>query len=582
MQGNADQTGISHQRVPTERRSCTIMKTHHSLRAAIISFTAAVIAGIFSGCACLAAEPAETEFPASAVEYLSETELSETELFGICEEPMSELPVFDEPADDDESSDAAVSDSEELFSEDFSIVLIEDESPDEIIPEDSEPLAIGTGRPEFATAAAYSIGQAKTVTGETWLRFSVSEGADRVFDFVTSSDPNTSPELAIHNPDGALIVQVMENICEYDPSKEPHDAQVRVTLSSGTYYLHVSVDQGQACTVTSSTYSTSWSILDTFRYGTNVDAWIYKQGLSHVCPGQSVTLTAGWATVHDEQPTFTWELVPVKYIKDTDGIWYWDTDDTKPRVPLPSATTQVTVTAPSEENSMIRVCFTATSPGGADYMDDYVDLTTSPHTGVWTKTMEPTVFSEGTEAYICKDCGQTVSTRPVAKLSPFVSMNVARNSTIPLKVGQSTRKIKVTGLQPGDYVVSWKSSKPKIASVTKKGKITGKKKGTALIKVTTAAGADFSFKIKVQPQKVGTKKIVTGVPKSITLKKRHKEKLEAQLIPITTLDKLSYATSSRKIATVRKGTITAAGKGTATITVKAGKKQIKIKVKVTD
>ena len=582
MQGNADQTGISHQRVPTERRSCTIMKTHHSLRAAIISFTAAVIAGIFSGCACLAAEPAETEFPASAVEYLSETELSETELFGICEEPMSELPVFDEPADDDESSDAAVSDSEELFSEDFSIVLIEDESPDEIIPEDSEPLAIGTGRPEFATAAAYSIGQAKTVTGETWLRFSVSEGADRVFDFVTSSDPNTSPELAIHNPDGALIVQVMENVCDYDPSKEPHDAQVRVTLSSGTYYLHISVDQGQACTVTSSTYSTSWSILDTFRFGTNVDAWIYRQGLSHVCPGQSVTLTAGWATVHDEQPTFTWELVPVKYIKDTDGIWYWDNDDTKPRVPLPSATTQVTVTAPSEENSMIRVCFTATSPGGADYMDDYVDLTTSPHTGVWTKTMEPTVFAEGTEAYICKDCGQTVSTRPVAKLSPFVSMNVARNSTIPLKVGQSTRKIKVTGLQPGDYVVSWKSSKPKIASVTKKGKITGKKKGTALIKVTTAAGADFSFKIKVQPQKVGTKKIVTGVPKSITLKKRHKEKLEAQLIPITTLDKLSYATSSRKIATVRKGTITAAGKGTATITVKAGKKQIKIKVKVTD
>ena len=561
MQGNADQTGISHQRVPTERRSCTIMKTHHSLRAAIISFTAAVIAGIFSGCACLAAEPAETEFPASAVEYLSETELSETELFGICEEPMSELPVFDEPADDDESSDAAVSDSEELFSEDFSIVLIEDEIPDEIIPEDSEPLAIGTGRPEFVTAAAYSIGQAKTVTGETWLRFSVSEGADRVFDFVTSSDPNTSPELAIHNPDGALIVQVMENVCEYDPSKEPHDAQVRVTLSSGTYYLHVSVDQGQACTVTSSTYSTSWSILDTFRYSTNVDAWIYKQGLSHVCPGQSVTLTAGWATVHDEQPTFTWELVPVKYIKDTDGIWCWDTDDTKPRVPLPSATTQVTVTAPSEENSMIRVCFTATSPGGADYMDDYVDLTTSPHTGVWTKTMEPTVFSEGTEAYICKDCGQTVSTRPVAKLSPFGSMNVARNSTIPLKVGQSTRKIKVTGLQPGDYVVSWKSSKPKIASVTKKGKITGKKKGTALIKVTTAAGADFSFKIKVQPQKVGTKKIVTGVPKSITLKKRHKEKIEAQLIPITTLDKLSYATSSRKIATVRKGTITAAGKG---------------------
>ena len=161
-------------------------------------------------------------------------------------------------------------------------------------------------------------------------------------------------------------------------------------------------------------------------------------------------------------------------------------------------------------------------------------------------------------------------------------MNVEANRTIPLKVRQTTTMIKVTELQTGDRVTSWTSSNSKIATVDANGKIQGKKKGTAVITVTTASGLTYSFKIKVQKPKVAAKKIIIESPKKLTLKKKAKVKIGAQLLPITTLDKISYATSNKNIATVSKGVITARKKGKATITVKAGKKTVKIRVKVTN
>ena len=87
--------------------------------------------------------------------------------------------------------------------------------------------------------------------------------------------------------------------------------------------------------------------------------------------------------------------------------------------------------------------------------------------------------------------------------------------------------------------------------------------------------------MKVQKAKVATSQIVTESPKKVTLKKKAKVKIGAKLLPLTTLDKIKYTTSDSKVAKVKNGVITAAGKGTATITVKAGKKTLKIKVKVT-
>ena len=159
---------------------------------------------------------------------------------------------------------------------------------------------------------------------------------------------------------------------------------------------------------------------------------------------------------------------------------------------------------------------------------------------------------------------------------PFIELNA---TSIPMKLKQSTTVIKVK-MAEGDSVVSWTSSNKKIVTVNKKGKIKAKKKGKATVTVTLASGKTASFVVKVQKNKVTTKKI-TGVEKKLSLKKGAKYKLAPVLNPLTSQDKLTYTSSNKKVATVdKKGNIKAKGKGTAKITVKSGKKKVVCKVTV--
>lgn len=67
-----------------------------------------------------------------------------------------------------------------------------------------------------------------------------------------------------------------------------------------------------------------------------------------------------------------------------------------------------------------------------------------------------------------------------------------------VKVGKSL-KIQVKSTFPkNDKIKSYKSSSSKVAKVDKKGKVTGKKKGTAKITVTTKSGAKATFKVTVK------------------------------------------------------------------------------------
>ena len=160
-----------------------------------------------------------------------------------------------------------------------------------------------------------------------------------------------------------------------------------------------------------------------------------------------------------------------------------------------------------------------------------------------------------------------------------VSLNA---SSIPLQKGKSTTAVKAT-LTKGDSIAKWKSSNKKIATVDKHGKITAKKTGTATITVRTKKGATASVKVKVQNGKVTTKELtITNVTdKKLTLKKGKTFKIKTSVTPITSPDKISYASSNKKIVTVdKKGKLKAVKKGTATITVKSGKKTVKFKVTV--
>ena len=203
----------------------------------------------------------------------------------------------------------------------------------------------------------------------------------------------------------------------------------------------------------------------------------------------------------------------------------------------------------------------------------------------WTTTSEATVFAKEVQKRTCSVC-KTTETREVGnKLK--ATMKVSAN-TVPLKVKQSIRNFKVTGMAKGDSVKSWKSSNTKIVKVSGKAngtcKISAQKRtGTARITITLKSGLKKTIKIKVQKSAVKTTKITgfKGGKKSITLKKGKKFTLVPICKPISSREKVSFTSSNKKVAKVdSKGHIKALKPGKATITVKVGNKKAKFKVTV--
>lgn len=197
--------------------------------------------------------------------------------------------------------------------------------------------------------------------------------------------------------------------------------------------------------------------------------------------------------------------------------------------------------------------------------------------GDYTITNKPTVFAEGSKMRTCSVCDYVEHT-VIPKLPAIIKVNV---KNITLKTGQSTSAVKVSNLTAGDSIVSWKSNKTQIAKVTNSGKITaGKKTGTATITVTLKSGVTAKIKVKVQKKPIAVKKIKVD-KKNVTLQKKKSCKINVELQPITVSDKVKFVSSNRKVATVNaKGVIKAKKAGTAKITVRAGKKQTVVKVKV--
>ena len=190
-------------------------------------------------------------------------------------------------------------------------------------------------------------------------------------------------------------------------------------------------------------------------------------------------------------------------------------------------------------------------------------------------TKKATAVSAGWQTRTCSRCGYFVGSA-IAKLPATGALSAGN---FPLKVKQSYT-LRVDGMAAGDYVVSWTSSNVKTATVNASGKVTGKKKGTATITAKLASGKVLSTKVKVQKGKVNTTKVTVNT-KNITLKRGVKFQISAVRFPVTTQQGLTYSSSSKKIATVdKKGRITAKKKGKAKITVKSGKKSVKISVNV--
>lgn len=135
---------------------------------------------------------------------------------------------------------------------------------------------------------------------------------------------------------------------------------------------------------------------------------------------------------------------------------------------------------------------------------------------------------------------------------------------------------------PYKGILYWQSSKPSVASVDENGRITAKKKGKATI---TATGDDGSTKARLKVEVVGTKVAVKSVrvskpPKTLSVGKS--KTLTASYSPANaTGARLTFSSNKPGIVSVdAAGRLTAHKKGTARITIKAGKQKTTIKITV--
>lgn len=141
-----------------------------------------------------------------------------------------------------------------------------------------------------------------------------------------------------------------------------------------------------------------------------------------------------------------------------------------------------------------------------------------------------------------------------------------------------TTQMKLSGLTGSSYTVSYKSSKPSVASVNSKGKVTAKKKGSTKITATLKIGNTTktltkTIKVKKAYLKFSKKKT------SLKRKKSYKYKVKAYGIKASSVRFKSSKSSVLKI-NKKSGKAVAKKKGKATITAYYKKAKVKVKVKV--
>lgn len=136
------------------------------------------------------------------------------------------------------------------------------------------------------------------------------------------------------------------------------------------------------------------------------------------------------------------------------------------------------------------------------------------------------------------------------------AVKISKKSVTLIK-GQSVT-LKVTGTKSK---AKWSSSKKSIATVSSKGKVVAKKKGTATI--TAKIGKKkYTCKVKVETPKLNKSSIILKIGEKATLKVSG------------TSQKIAWKSSNESIATVGKnGIVTAKREGTATITATVLKKK---------
>ena len=187
----------------------------------------------------------------------------------------------------------------------------------------------------------------------------------------------------------------------------------------------------------------------------------------------------------------------------------------------------------------------------------------------WTARMMILVLLLGTLSVPngAEAASQKVKVKKVTSVSSITdskTIYLAQGKTVKLKT-----TVTVTPDKPANRKVTYKSSNKKVATVTGKGVIKGKKAGNAKITVTSKKDSKKKATVKV--------KVVKGKVTGIKLNKTSATLTVGDTVKLKADVKTSkggrkdvvWTSSKEKVATVKKGTVTAVGAGETTITVKA-------------
>lgn len=174
-------------------------------------------------------------------------------------------------------------------------------------------------------------------------------------------------------------------------------------------------------------------------------------------------------------------------------------------------------------------------------------------------------------ATITAKVGEASASCTVTVTTDVSSINLS-SAKLNMKPGEK-KKLTATVLPATapNKTVSWSTNNKKVATV-KDGTVTANKPGTAKI---TATVGNVKATCTVTVKKVKAKSVKLN-KKKVTIKRGKSVKLKATMKPKNATDSLSWKTSNKKVATVKKGKVTGKSAGKAKITVKTsgGKKAV--------
>ena len=308
---------------------------------------------------------------------------------------------------------------------------------------------------------------------------------------------------------------------------------------------------------------------------------IYQAGFAYRMPYGNITFTAEWKKVTEKKVR---RINVESDIQKQEGDEKFNLDaslsrgDGELKYSSDSNVVAVDTSGNVTVKSAGKATISITAPENEEYKEAKasVKITVSHVWGEWKQIQKATVLASAKEERQCRICGEKDSRDTGEALPASIKLNVTK---LTMQIGQTTSKVKVSGLAEGDSVKKWKSSDTRIVKVNSAGKITAQKvTGKAVVTVELASGMKGNIAVTVQKTAVKTTAI-TGLEKKITLKKGKKVTLRPVLSPITTQEKISYTSSDKKIVSVTSaGVITAKAAGTAKITVKSGSKKAVVTV----